>query len=107
MIIRRRGAEKDHGESSVKIDDPHIVWDPAGNCIEFRESKVADFTGPSKHDYRISVTLEELREMLDVVSEHPATDSPSLVAGALAHSLRSLVRIASVCVGATFARPKE
>lgn len=107
MVIGRRGSEKDHGQSTVKLENPRFSWDSKNGCIAITKTGVRDFTGQSKHDYHISVSLAELAEMLDTVSDDPAVDSPGAVASAFAKSLRSLMRLTTVSIGGSVSRDKE
>lgn len=52
------------GTDRVTLNGPEITWEK--NCIVVRKSKVRDGTSmtPSNHDYEVTVTLEEFRQML-------------------------------------------
>jgi hypothetical protein len=107
MKITRVGSEKNHGAKAVKLENPRFTWDSDNNCITIKKSGVTDFLGVSKHDYNISVSLGELAEMLDLVSEEPSVDSPGAISVALAKSLKSLIRLTTVIAGGTVLRSPE
>ncbi len=107
MLISRRATVRNHGAGKVELDNPQIYWDPKRQLIVFSQLKLKGFTpSVTKHDYQVSVSLEELRQVLDALSDGPALDSPGIVSSALSRGLRALVRLASVCVGIILA-PKD
>lgn len=97
MHVKRRGSERDHGMSATDIAPRKIVWDPASKTVELSAWFVQDFNTPARHDWYVSVTLEELRGMLDAAASALGSAHSDAVASALAPSLTSLLRLATEC----------
>jgi hypothetical protein len=66
VTIRKRRADPKRrvGTYTVTLDSPEILWEK--DCIVVRKANVRDGTPqtPSRHDYQVTVTLEEFRQML-------------------------------------------
>jgi hypothetical protein len=64
MKITRRALVRNTGPYSVEITNPEIAWE--ANQIVIRKSKVSDGTvlTPTKHNYEITITLDEFRKMV-------------------------------------------
>ena len=100
MKVVRRGHKADHGENSVELAHPEVGWDRKEECVVLKESAVADFSlfSSARHDYAVSVSLNELGTILDVLAGTPAEQLSEVLAGALTPHLRALLRPAAVCV---------
>ena len=105
MKITRRATERSHGWLTVsELGNPEMEWDSDAGCIVVMQRRArtrSGFASSSTHHYKVSVSLSELAQMLDAVSEKAAVNAPDKVSTALTTSLRSLLRIANVCSGVT------
>jgi hypothetical protein len=99
MQINRSGSGADHGLRSIELEPPRLRWDAERHCLAFGCIRVADFYGTSFHDYEVSVPLAEFRAMLDTLGEGTAAEGAEAIASTLAPSLRSLLRLAALCIG--------
>jgi len=100
MKAVRRGHGADHGENSVELAHPEVGWDGKKERIVLKESAVADFSvfSGARHDYTVSVSLNELGTILDVLAGMPAEQLSEVLVGALTPHLRALLRLAAACV---------
>jgi hypothetical protein len=99
MRVVRVGSAAHHGESSIKFGRLDARWISDEGAILLGARHVRDFSTRAHHDYKILVTLEEMCQMLDVVAGEAASEAPDIVGAALAPSLRSLLRLAGLCIG--------
>jgi hypothetical protein len=97
MDVQRRGSERDHGISSTSIEPRTIAWKPATKSVEITSWFVPDFNTPARHDWYVSVTLDELRQMLDAAASALGGTDSKAVAEALAPCLTSMLRLATEC----------
>jgi len=54
-----------HWHAIVKIDQPEVAWEDGR--FTFTQPNLSDNT-PNRHDYQISITLDEFRRMLAAFS---------------------------------------
>lgn len=99
MKILRRGSTADHGQKSIDLKSPDVKWDARNESIVFRKRSVVNFSGASKHDYEVSLSLKEIGLILSVVGEKPVEESPKAISSTLSIYLRQLLRLVSTCVG--------
>jgi hypothetical protein len=54
----------EHDCGTVMLDHPNITWEKG--CITVRRSNIKDEapTSPTKHNYQITITVDEFRQML-------------------------------------------
>jgi hypothetical protein len=107
MTMNRHGSEKNHGSSMVKLGSPRFKWDSANGLIAVKQAAVSDFSGQSRHNYHITLSLEELAEILEQVSENAAVDSPGAVSGAFSKTLKALVCLTTFSARGTVLRSRE
>lgn len=100
MIISRRGARADHGESSIELDEPVFSWDKAGSCVTLKRRYVKDFSTSSRHSYTVKLSLVEINDMLQALADAAISD-PCQFEKALEPSLKSLLRLQAVAAGIT------
>ena len=98
MNISRRGHGADHGSRSVELNEPRFDWDKETKSVKATVWGVGDFATNATHDYVTRTPLPELGQMLDVLSTEALEQDPAAIAVALGPHLRSLIRIASVCI---------
>lgn len=97
MLIERKGSRRDHGPSTTSLRSTLVRWDRDKQCIRMFSIKAKDFRTKAHHDYRVFVSIEEVRDFLDVLARAIAGDSGTKIATSLSPSLTSLLRIASAC----------
>ncbi len=98
MKISRRGTAADHGESSIELKTPSFAWRKSDSSITIKQSSVKDFSTKSHHGYTISLSLPELVNLIQSVSEAAFAD-PALFEKNLEPSLKALTRIHAVVAG--------
>ena len=98
MKISRRGASADFGESAIEFKSPVFAWHAGASCIVAKQLNVKDFSTSSRHNYTVSMPVNEINGLLQALSEAAMSD-PSTFAKALEPSLRSLVRLQAVAAG--------
>lgn len=95
MYIERRGSEKDHGLSSTSLKAKAIKFRSKDKSVHFTSWLVSDFSTNANHDWDISITIDELRSMLEALIESAhGADGPEIVA-AMSPSLSSILSLAS------------
>lgn len=98
MDITRRGSSADHGRSSITLKDATFTWNKTSNAIEIKKSRVKDFSTESRHDYIVSLTIEEVEKMLRSIA-NMATTRPESMQDCPAEILRSLLQIQAAIIG--------
>ena len=73
MKIKRRGANRDHGTTSIDLNEPQVNF--TDGKVKLHKYWVHDFNGQSQHDYFVDVNLAEFFKMFDVVVSN--LESPS------------------------------
>lgn len=96
MQITRHGAQRDHGDSKIGLGIEETFFTPE-KTISLTAYYVPDFNTESQHNWRIEISLTELRGMIDAAASAVGGDASSDVAAALAPSLTSLLRLATEC----------
>ena len=68
MTISKRALKKNFGASTVTLDDADITWQK--DRIVIKQAAVHDGTAntPAKHNYEVTITLDEFRQMLRAFS---------------------------------------
>lgn len=82
MKISRHGTYANHGCACIHIQKPSVSWNKTRKMVEIRKVGVKDFNTNSRHSYTVSLSLDELAEVLDVVALEfkrtiPNTDAES------------------------------
>lgn len=98
MKIFRRGASADFGENSIDLNAPAFSWNREKSCINLKISSVKDFSTNSRHNYTVCLSLSEVRDLLQAISDAANLD-PAPFAKGLESSLKQILRIQSVVVG--------
>jgi len=96
--ISRRGAAADFGENSVDLTAPAFSWNRKNSCINIKKSSVKDFSTNSRHNYTVCLSLSEVRDLLQTMSDAAILD-PAPFAKGLESSLKHILRIQTVVVG--------
>jgi hypothetical protein len=98
MIIHRRGFKRDDGWSSIELEGS-IKWDSGSKAVSITSFNVQDFRTDSRHNWEISISLYELRRMMEEVAGALSGSNAQEIVKVMAPSLTSLLRIAVVCSG--------
>lgn len=98
MKISRYGTAKYHGVQSIELKKPSFSWSLADSCIAIKQMKVKDFSEKSNHNYTVNLSLDEIRNLLHVLSEEAVSD-PVTFEKCLAPSLKPLLRLQAVVAG--------
>ena len=97
MDISRRGTSADHGLSSINLKDPSVSWNETNEVVEIKKSSVKDFSTESHHNYKISLSLDEIAKIFHAVAS-AANRNPKLLAEMQAQTLKSLLQIQAAIV---------
>jgi hypothetical protein len=97
MLIKRRGAERDHGMASTVLKPRTIEWNSATKSIEIAAYWVPDFNTPAKHDWYVSLTPEELARMLEATATAIRSSDADVITEHLRPRLTALLQIATEC----------
>lgn len=96
MQIARRGATADHGWTKNKIKLNKIRWDTTTDQITLSsQTAVQGFAGPGRHIFTISLTLEEISELISELSKMQDEIGKEELAEALEPITPALVRLTS------------
>jgi hypothetical protein len=98
MKISRRGASADFGESRIQFSAPAFSWNLENSCITIKQSRVKDFSTGSRHNYTVCLSLMELQDLLQVISD-AAISNPVFFEKNLESSLKHLLRVQAVIAG--------
>ena len=98
MKIARSGSKRYSGKASIEISKPSVRWSKDAAEIIISKDGVRDFSGSSRHDYEVTMSLDELAAVLDVAA-NPTPEGAASVGSKLENSLRALLRLVSFSVG--------
>ena len=98
MIISRRGAAADHGESKIELSKPTISWNTKESCLVIQQHAVKDFSTKSKHSYTIRLNLAEINGILCELADGACAESSSFEKE-LEPSLKAILRLQAVVGG--------
>lgn len=98
MDIFRYGASAYHGRSSITLIDPMVSWSESLKTIEIKKARVKDFSTKSRHNYTITLSLEEMVKVFHAVAS-AANRNPELLADMHPQALKSLLQIQAAIVG--------
>ena len=54
------------GYASIHLKKPSISWDAKDGLIHIKSNNVRDFTADAAHNYDITLSLDELKQLLSV-----------------------------------------
>lgn len=66
MKISRHGSGRYMGETSIDLKKLAVTWVPSENGVHLKCRNVADFSTEARHNYDIALSVDELRQVLDV-----------------------------------------
>jgi hypothetical protein len=98
MKISRYGSSADHGVSTIALKDPTCGWSENLNVVTLKKSRVADFNTESRHNYTVTLSLQEIGNILEVVAEE-ALKNPDLFEKSLQQALKPLLKLQYVLAG--------
>ena len=98
MKISRRGASADFGESSIELNAPAFAWNTTDAPITIRQSGIKDFTTDSRHNYTLRLSLPEIQNLLQAISD-AAISEPHIFEKGLEQSIKPLLRLQAVVAG--------
>ena len=98
MKISRTGSAANHGTKTVNLASPKFAWSTADSSLNIRSGRAKDFSTSSHHSYAISVSMQELNELLAALAK-AALANPQLLEAGLASSLKHLAQIHGVVAG--------
>ena len=98
MKISRHGFAAYYGESSIEFTTPEIDWNSADSCIRIKQLNLRDFSNSSHHNYTVQLSLAEIQEILQVISNAVFSEPQTFEKG-LESSMKSLARIQAVVAG--------
>ncbi len=98
MKISRHGASAYHGEQSIEFNAPSFSWSAEYSCFTIKNSRVKDFSGTSRHDYTVRLSLTDMQHLLTTISDAAVSDPMTFEKG-LEPSIKPLLRILAVAIG--------
>lgn len=101
MRLERSGANRFSGWKKLFGKSPKQSWDAQNAQVVFDVLKVSD--GMNVFDYRLSLDLQEIAHVIELVAASGVEKSAEEVAEAFAGSLRSFTRLSAVASGLTVA----
>jgi hypothetical protein len=61
----RRGSKKDHGQATITLDSPKVMWDDDHDHVVMRSYNVQDFNNTnSHHNYAVKIDVPDLVKVL-------------------------------------------
>jgi len=60
MKIDRFGSSRNHGMSTITLQEPKFWWNPGAAQFEIRKEAVQDFSTDAAHDYTLSFSADEI-----------------------------------------------
>lgn len=82
MKIERHGSGAFHGVTSVEFNSPEFGWHAGSSSVHIKQNHVRDFSTSSRHDYIVSLSIEELVHLIQVAADaamqDPATFGPKM-----------------------------
>ena len=94
MIIARSGSGADHGVRQVELRNGYSHWDVESASIRFARTRVWNFSGHARHDYRVFISAAELAEVIKAAAEGLGTTSDAALRAALHPCLPDLLKLA-------------
>jgi|JI10StandDraft_1071094.scaffolds.fasta_scaffold2251226_1 hypothetical protein len=68
MKIERNGAERDHGTYDTRLNIKSIAWNSDHSALLLKAYYVPDFATNARHHWEISLTPEEIADVLKAFS---------------------------------------
>jgi hypothetical protein len=96
--IERIGHSANHGIKELKVTSTKVTWKPMTDSVAFRAMNVRDFDSAARHNYTVSISLEECAEVIKLLGGELARKSPDKLAAAMSPALLQLLRLVNVCV---------
>ncbi len=97
MKITRRGSSANHGDSEIELENYEIKY--GNSTIHLQKSRIKDFNTDSTHDYTISLSMEELSNLIKFLGDKIPNKDPESISSAFSPCLREIIRIHNTCVG--------
>lgn len=98
MKISRRGSNADHGPSSIELNPSAFSWDKLNAALTIRSRYVSDFSTNSKHDYTVTIGIDEINQIVHALSE-AAISEPNYFEKTMESSIKDMLRILIVLSG--------
>lgn len=80
MEIKRHGSSRFMGYTSIHFKRPSIAWDAKDGLIHIKSNNVSDFASDATHNYDISLSIDELGQLLAAALQ--AVPKPSVAVSA-------------------------
>lgn len=98
MLISRWGSGAFHGTETRGLQ-PKISWDADKECIVLKDTYVHDFNTYAHHDYKISISLEEIADIINVLGLKALLESPDEIDEGLTPAFKALTRLKNLLSG--------
>ena len=99
MKISRSGASAYHGNSNIDFKEISVSWNAKDCVIELKSNGVRDFNTKSKHDYKISIPLVDIAEIIRLLGNEGVAHSAAEIEAAFEGKLKALNRIVAASSG--------
>jgi len=98
MKIARSGSAAFHGVYEIQFTSPKFSWNAGEKLLQVRQGRVEDFSSNARHDYALSITLEELSQLIAVAAD-AAMQEPATFVGDMSKVIADLTRLQAVAAG--------
>jgi len=98
MKIDRSGSYRDHGNSSIELNSPKFSWNAYSGKLEIRQEAITDFNTESRHDYRVTLTTDEIAKLLEAVLAGVESKSGKSIIDAIMPHAAQVQRLAATLV---------
>jgi hypothetical protein len=95
MVIKRMGAASYRGRTQIEFTPVDFRWYEPDGSLVMNGRDVADFSGRSHHNYILSLSVNEFKEMLKVIADAALAD-PVTFEEEFGDSLMALVQLQAV-----------
>lgn len=99
MKIARYGSTANHGTSAIDLKKIRVAWDSDTKSIIIRSNSIRDFNTDSNHNYRISISLDELASIINILGSEGVDSCPDTIEQEFDKSIKSLNRMAYAASG--------
>jgi hypothetical protein len=101
MEIERTGSRANFGKSGISLNAISAYFNPRTDSVVIYSEKVIDFNGRTPHNYEISISLEEVEEIINSIGKAiiHQQNKGSIVKEKMSGSLQSLIKIIDAIAG--------
>jgi hypothetical protein len=95
MQIARSGCDRNRGEYAISLDPRYVMWSASSQTISLSAYRVRDFDTPARHNWTISVTPEELAQIINAIGGTKGGRRTRAAMRALEPALTAMLKLAT------------